>query len=118
MKVKLSKGKDWIIKKFKEIQILGLFIGIFSSMIIMIILFWLINIRSWIGNTDANAWIQTVGTLFGSFAGAWLAGKYAIEVGNRQIKANLDEIRKENLNKLVKFNENYLLEVRSIRGNM
>lgn len=116
MKVKLSKGKDWIIKKFKEIQILGLFIGIFSSMIIMIILFWLINIRSWIGNTDANAWIQTVGTLFGSFAGAWLAGKYAIEVGNRQIKANLDEIRKENLNKLVKFNENYLLEVRSIRG--
>jgi uncharacterized protein YlzI (FlbEa/FlbD family) len=80
LKEKISKVKDRIIESFKEIQLLGLILGILSSTVIMIIIFWLVNIGSWLGNTDANAWIQTVGTLFGSFAGAGLSGWLALKI--------------------------------------
>ncbi|WP_100488573.1 hypothetical protein [Sporolactobacillus pectinivorans] len=114
MKANLSRMKNFILNSVKDKRFIWLLIGWMSAFVIAGIAYIFFHKRLFINHFDA--WLQTIGTLFGSFAGALLAGKYAIRAGNRQIEANINEKKKEKLNQLVKFNENYLLEIRSIRG--
>jgi hypothetical protein len=51
---------------------------------------------------SADAWVQTIGTILGSFIGAFLAGLYAVKIMKSQIKIQQTDKRKDELVQFIK----------------
>lgn len=65
-----------------------------------------------------DAWVQSIGTLIGSFLGALIAGGIAIYILNSQLRHDTKKDRKSEYNSYMKFNEQYQRNLSPIMGNL
>ncbi|WP_100488571.1 hypothetical protein [Sporolactobacillus pectinivorans] len=118
MNEKFVKIKNYISNSIKNINYVGLGIGVFSGLLVMIICFkffdW--SIKRW--NILPSTWIQTLSTLIGAFLGAKIAGNNAIKTVQYQLN-KLDERDNDRKNKeLLKILIFYKGHAITIMGNL
>ena len=75
------------------------------------------NFADFLGKVSADAWVQSFGTLLGSFLGALLAGGFAILVLNSQVKAEEKKSLQDEFNRFMKFYEKYMKNLSPMLGN-
>lgn len=85
--------KNFILNSFKDKRFIWLLIGWISAFFVAGVVFLFFHTRLFINHFDA--WIQTIGTLLGSFTGAALAGWFALRTINYQINAKKSEDEKK-----------------------